>query len=78
MERNPGKPWDQFLPDVLSKYNYKDVHSVIGMTPYNATKEGNYFEVAMNLNTHKRQDRVYEPLKVGDKVKIYRKIKFCF
>lgn len=45
------------------------------MTPYNATKKGNHFEVAMNLNTNKRHDRVYEPLKVSDKVKIARKVK---
>ena len=76
VERNFEKPWDHFLPDLLNKYSYKDVHSVIGMTPFNATKKGNHFEVAMNLNTNKRQDRVYEPLKVGDKVKIYSKVKF--
>ena len=46
------------------------------MTPANAMKKGNHFEVAMNLHTNKRQDRVYEPLKEGDKVKICRKVKF--
>ena len=40
-----------------------------------AQKKGNHFEVAMTLHTNKRQGRVYEPLKVGDKVKIYRKVK---
>ena len=45
------------------------------MTPANAMKKGDHFEVALNLHTNKRRDRVYEPLEVGDKVKIFCKVK---
>ena len=75
MERNPEKPWGQSVPEVLTKYNYKDVHSVIGMTPIEARKTENHFTVSKHLHTHKRRDRVHETLKVRDKVNLYSKVK---
>ena len=39
------------------------------MTPIEAREKKNHFTVSMNLHTHKRRDRVYEPLKVRDKAK---------
>ena len=51
------------------------VHSATKHTPIEARKDKNAFNVRLNLLLHKRHDRLYPPLGVGDKVKLYKKKK---
>ena len=76
VENDPSKTWGEYLPRVLTKYNFKDIPSAIKMTPDQATKKNSHFNVHLQLLAHKRMGIIYEPLKIGDKVKIYRKAKF--
>ena len=61
VENDPSKTWDEYLPQVLTKYNYKDIHSAIKMTPEQATKKSNHFNVHLQLLAHKRMDRIQSP-----------------
>jgi len=72
VDDNPGA-WTRYLPDVLSKYNKSKDHSSIGMSPEEATKPQNEFEVRTNLEIHRRHNRKYPPLEVGDKVRLFKK-----
>jgi len=76
VEHDPSKTWGEYLPQVLCKYNFNDIHSAIGKTPEQATRKHNQLDVHMQLLGHKRMDRRSEPLNVGDKVEIYLKVKF--
>ena len=67
------KPWYDFLFPSLLTYNNKLVHSATKHTPNEARKEKNKFNVRLNLLLHKKHDRRYPPLNVGDNVKIYKK-----
>ena len=62
------KPWYDFLFQSLITYNNL-VHSATKHTPIEARKDKNAFNVRLNLLLHKRHDRLYPPLGVGDKVK---------
>ena len=74
MEHKPDR-WVNAIPGVLEKYNNKESHSAIGMTPKEATKPENDHDVRTNLIIHSIKKRKYPELNVGDKVKIYRKRK---
>ena len=50
-------------------------HSAHGMTPKEARKPENYVEVKSNLENNRIKNRQYEDIKVGDKVRIYKKKK---
>jgi hypothetical protein len=67
------KPWYEFLFPSLLTYNNKSVHSTTKHTPNEARKNKNEFNVKLNLLLHKKHDRLYPPLNVGDNVKIYKK-----
>ena len=69
------KWWIHYLPEVLNKYNNKSDHSGTGMTPNEARKEENDFEVRTNLEIKRISTRKYPELNVGDKVRIYKKRK---
>lgn len=73
--KHETKVWTAYLPDVLKKYNNKMEHSGIGMTPNEARKEENDFEVRTNLEVNRISTRKYPELKVGDKVRVYKKRK---
>lgn len=69
------KWWTHYLPEVLKKYNNKMEHSGTGMTPNDARKEENEFEAKTNMEIQRISTRKYPELKVGDKVRIYKKRK---
>jgi hypothetical protein len=69
------KYWIHYLPEVLNKYNNKMDHSGTGMTPYDAMKEKNDFEVRTNLEINRISTRKYPEVHVGDKVRVYKKRK---
>ena len=51
------------------------VSSVTGFTPVDATKPDNVKEVRMNMLTHAKHRRAYEEIKLGNKVRLYRRRK---
>ena len=65
--------WVDFLFQVILTYNNKMKHSSTGVTPSEAKEEKNYLKVKLNLELHRKNKRKYPEIKVGDKVKIYKK-----
>ena len=65
--------WIDYNLEILLTYNNKLVSSVTKMTPLEARKKKNEFEVKLNISMNARKTRVYPDLDVGDKVKIMRK-----
>ena len=65
--------WIDVLYPVLLTYNFKLKHSTIGMTPAEARKPENKFDVKMRLEMHRVHKRRYPDVHVGDKVKMYQK-----
>ena len=55
--------------------NYLRKSSVSGVTPKDAMDSKNYVKVKANLEKHRKDSRKYPDVKVGDKVRIYRKKK---
>ena len=51
------------------------VHSVTGMTPYEARKPKNTLDVLQQLEIHAKRNRIYPDIHLGDHVKIYTKKK---
>ena len=67
------KWYDQVRLSVLVRYNQKVVNRTIGMTPYEATQKKNEAQVRTMLELNASRKRKYPDLKVGDKVKLYKK-----
>ena len=67
------KPWCEFLFPSLLIYDNKMVHSTTKHTPNEARKDKNEFNVRINVFPHKKHERLYPSLSVGDKVRIYKK-----
>lgn len=75
IEHQPNKSWhdNDILYPVLLKYNNKMIHSSTKFTPNDATKPQNQLQVKINLELQRKNSRLYPDLKIGDKVKIYKK-----
>ena len=54
-------------------YNNKLKHSSTNHTPNEARNNKNELNVKINMLMHSKNNRKYQLLKIGDKVKIYRK-----
>ena len=69
--------WTSLIREVLEDYNDnpEKPHRATGMTPKEATKPHNDFEVRTNLIIHSRRDREYPELKKNDKVQVFKKKK---
>jgi hypothetical protein len=66
--------WYDLIYEVLLTYNRKMVSSATGFTPNDATKPENIDRVHMNIQTKaKRRKKPYDEIKLGDKVRIYRR-----
>ena len=65
--------WTDYILEIVLTYNNKLVSSVTKMTPLEARKHKNEFEVKLNISMNARKTRVYPDLDIGDKVKIMRK-----
>ena len=70
---NANIQWVDYIPKIILTYNGKMVHSAHDMTPSDAHKKGNHFDVKMKLEMNRMKSRKYPPVRVGDEVKIYRK-----
>ena len=64
--------WTRYLPEVLKQYNDQVEHSGIGMTPNEARKEDNDFDVRTNLDVQRIVTHKYPEFKIGDKVRVYK------
>jgi len=71
--KHTEKPWHELIYPVLLTYNNKLVHNVTKMTPNEARKPENQFNVKLNLELKRRSSRIYPDINVGDTVKIYKK-----
>jgi len=63
------KRWIDVLPQVLVIYNYKNEHSVTGMTPAEAKKPANLMIVKLKLELNRKRNRKYPEI---IKVKVYK------
>ena len=75
------KPWTEYLDETLERMNTKKqsvdddemhVHRATGFSPEDAAKPENWFEAHNSMEIQAKHRRKYPPLKVGDKVKVYR------
>ena len=66
--------WTDFLPQVLTTYNFQMVSTTTGMTPNQARQKENTLQVKVNSEIKRHSTRKYPELNVGDKVKtLYKK-----
>ena len=61
--------WIDHFENVMNKYNNTD-HTTIGMKPNEARLDSNFFTVKWNLTNKAKRNRTYEPIEVGDKVRV--------
>ena len=76
-EQNDGevKRWTDVLYPVLLTYNRRMVHSSTKFTPNDAVKPSNKLDVKLNLELVAKRLRKYPEVKVGDKVRVFKKRK---
>ena len=67
--------WVDLLPKVIHKYNYDTVSTAHNLTPYNATKDSNKIEVWLNIYNKSQDNKRYEKIEIGDKVRVALKKK---
>lgn len=67
--------WYDLIFEVLLTYNRKMVSSATGFTPNDANKKENRAEVKDSMESRAKHEKTYEEIKVGDKVRVYRKRK---
>ena len=65
--------WIDYNLEILLTYNNKMVSSTTKMTPLEARKKKNEFEVKLNISLQAKRNRTYPEIEVGDSVKIMRK-----
>jgi hypothetical protein len=73
LEKRPDERWYSFIFEILLTYNYKMIHSSIGMKPADAVKEENWVKAKQNMLKRAKFTRPYDEIKEGDKVKIFKK-----
>jgi transposase InsO family protein len=67
--------WYDLLFEVFLVYNRKMVSSVTKMTPVEAIKKENQSQARMNALTQTKHNKAYPPVKVGDRVRLFRRRK---
>lgn len=75
MKDSEDQQWTDHIGYVLLAYNYKMIHRITKMTPYDARKPKNELEVKHNILLNAKFNRKYPDIDIGDKVKIYTKKK---
>ena len=70
--------WYEMLGKVLLVYNNFKIHSTIRMTPKEGRKKENLDTVKMNLEKFRHNTRIYPEIKIGDKVRVYKKRQKAF
>jgi hypothetical protein len=64
--------WTTMLNAVVNQYNHTK-HTTTGMTPLEAREPENEDAVSQALTSHAKNNRKYDPIQVGDTVKVIRK-----
>ena len=72
---NENPQWNDYIFEILLTYNNKLKHSSTKFTPNEARQEKNELTIKLNMELHKKHNRKYPVIQLGDKVKIYRKKK---
>ena len=67
-----GGEWYEYLWSSILVYNNKAVHSVIGMTPADATKKQNETDVKFKLLENKVHTRNHPDIEINDYVRVYK------
>ena len=62
--------WTEVLPRILKKYNNTE-HTTTGIKPNDAIDDDKKVDVWLGIKKHSQFDRKYEPLNVGDRVRVY-------
>ena len=77
IDKMPNEKWysHKILYNCLFTYNYKMKNNASGMTPSDAKKPDNIFQVKSSLEMHRVKKRKYPNISVGDDVRIYTKKK---
>ena len=65
--------WSDYIFEILLTYNNKMKHSTIGMTPVEARKKENEFNVKLNISAKAVRNRTSPDVEIGDEVKLARK-----
>ena len=65
--------WIDYNLEILLTYSNKMVSSTTKMTPLEARKKKNEFEVKLNISLQAKRNRTYPEIEVGESVKIMRK-----
>jgi hypothetical protein len=75
IDKLPDEKWysHKILYNALFTYNYKMKNDATGMTPSDAKKPENLFQVKAQLEMHRVKKRKYPNISVGDDVRIYTK-----
>ena len=74
-ELGPLDQWYSYIWGIMLTYNTGLVHSSLGMTPKNASRESNAVDVKAHLELKAIKNRKYPEVSIGDTVKIRRKRK---
>jgi hypothetical protein len=77
LEKSPDENWysHKILYNALFTYNYKNENSISGMTPSDAKKPENIFQVKAQLEIKRVKKRKYPDVSIGDYIRIYTKKK---
>jgi hypothetical protein len=75
MKHERDKPWYQLVHEILVTLNYIRKSRAHGFTPKEARDPKNWMKVKVNLENNKNNTRKYPDIKVGDKVRVYKKRK---
>ena len=75
LKKEPEKSWYEILHEVLVTLNYDRKSSVTKMTPADAKDPKNAIKVKVNLEKARKTTRNYPEIKVGDRVRAFRKKK---
>ena len=67
--------WPNLLQKVIHKYNYDTVSTAHNLTPYDATKDSNKVQVWLSIYPKSTDNKRYETIQVGDRVRIILKKK---
>ena len=72
-KRKQHTQWIDYILEILLAYSNKMVSSTTKMTPLEARKKTNEFEVKLNICLQAKRNRTYPEIEVGDSIKIMRK-----
>ena len=75
LQKRTEEKWYDLIFEVISIYNFKMVNRTTDLKPNDATKKENLEEAKANMEKHAKHEKHYEEIKVGDRVRTFRKRK---